>query len=132
MKKLNPVLVFCLLFMPAVVFSQEVTSSEKEGIPEYVYCEIVGSQKMFTTRINVVVNFGQKLKVFDNRLRDNHGRLREFNSMIDALNYMSRQGWEFVQAFSVTPSNDYSEYHYLLKRKFDDLDAEAKQEYRKE
>lgn len=35
--------------------------------------------------------------------------------MVDALNYMGNQGWEFVQAYTITMGNQ-NVYHYLLKR----------------
>lgn len=39
----------------------------------------------------------------------------KFNSMIDALNYMGTQGWEFVQAYAITMGNT-NVYHFLMKR----------------
>lgn len=53
------------------------------------------------------------------RMRDEEtGKVKNFNSVIDALNYMSEQGWKFVNAYSITHSNQIV-YHYLLKREVD-------------
>ncbi len=38
--------------------------------------------------------------------------------MVDALNYMGKQGWEFMQAYIVTVQNQ-NVYHYLLKKKIE-------------
>ena len=39
----------------------------------------------------------------DDRIRNEEtGELIRFNSMIDALNYMTEKGWEFVQAYVIT------------------------------
>jgi hypothetical protein len=38
-----------------------------------------------------------------------------FESMIDGMNFMGNQGWEFTQAFVVSTNNQ-SVYHYVLKR----------------
>lgn len=38
-----------------------------------------------------------------------------FESMIDGMNFMGQQGWEFTQAFVVSTNNQ-SVYHYVLKR----------------
>ncbi len=37
-----------------------------------------------------------------------------FNSMIDALNFMTKNGFEFVDAYAITVDNQ-NVYHYLLK-----------------
>jgi hypothetical protein len=85
---------------------------------KYVYCEIVGTQKLFSTKITVSVDFGQEKDYFyrDSRLRDEQtGKVQTFNSMVDALNFMGSSGWEFVQAYTVTIGQQ-NVYHYLLKK----------------
>lgn len=124
MRKLNTILLLLLLALPFITFSQDTT--------QYVYCEIVGSEKMFSNKINIVVDFGQYMKVFaDNRMKDESGKPRVFNSMIDALNFMGKQGWEFAQAYAVTLANDFSEYHYIMKKKFSDLSEADQKEFLK-
>lgn len=55
----------------------------------------------------------------DNRVRDDQtGKLKLFNSMVDAMNYIGEDGWEFVQAYVVTGSNG-SVYHWLLKKRIE-------------
>ena len=39
----------------------------------------------------------------------------EFNSMVDAMNYMGKRNWEFEQAYVVTTSNQ-NVYHWLLSK----------------
>ncbi len=36
--------------------------------------------------------------------------------MIDALNFMTKDGWEFVQAYAFSVGQSGNVYHYLLKR----------------
>lgn len=43
-------------------------------------------------------------------------KIKSFNSMIDALNYMGEDGWEFVQAYIVT-TGEINVYHWLLKKR---------------
>lgn len=40
---------------------------------------------------------------------------KSFNSMVDGMNYMGKDGWEFVQAYVVTLGNQ-NVYHWLLKK----------------
>lgn len=108
---------FVFLFI-AVFFSISIYSQTKT---QFEYCEIVGTAKFMSTKVTIEVSFGQRVKSFaDNRLKDPEtGKPIVFNSMIDAMNYMGKQGWEFAQAFVVTESN-VNVYHYLLKKPIDE------------
>ena len=84
----------------------------------YVYCQLVGTQRFLSTKVIVRVDFGQERKFFqDTRMRDEKtGDVQAFNSMVDARNYMGERGWEFVQAYVVTMGNQ-NVYHWLLKKR---------------
>jgi hypothetical protein len=71
--------------------------------------------------VTVVIDYGEETKFFsDNRLRDEEtGKVHAFNSMVDALNYMGSNGWEFVQAYVVT-NGQQNVYRWLLKMKKND------------
>lgn len=86
--------------------------------PKYVYAQIMGTQKFLSTKVTISVDFGQSRGFFsDTRLRDEKtGEVQSFNSMVDALNYMANDGWEVVQAYAITVSQQ-NVYHYLLRRK---------------
>lgn len=43
------------------------------------------------------------------------GKYFSFNSMIEALNFMNDNGWEFVNAYAFSTGSQ-SVYHFLLKR----------------
>ena len=65
-------------------------------------------------------DFGQQDKAMvikDTEIRDENDRPVEFNSAVDALNFMSTLGYEFVQAYTMTNSSNQSTVYYLLKRK---------------
>ena len=78
---------------------------------------------MLSTKCTVRIDFGQETaNLFsDDRLIDENGELIEFNSMIDALNYMSKLGWEFVQAYVTRDSSDSSSITcWLLSKTVDE------------
>lgn len=117
-------IIFLLAISGQPLFGQET--------PKFVYCEVLGFEKLLSTKVTIQVEFGQKLKMFaDNRMKDENGKPIVFNSMIDALNFMGKQGWEFVQAYVVTISQQ-NYYHYLMKKPYAELDEEAKKEYMKD
>ena len=115
-----------LLFFIAVFFSLSMYSQTN---PKFVYSEIVGTAKFMSTKVTIEISFGQRVKTFnDNRMKDPQtGKAIVFNSMIDALNFMGKQGWEFAQAYIITESN-VNVYHYLLKKPFTELSSEEQKE----
>lgn len=82
------------------------------------YMRIVGTSKLLSTKVNVEIDFGQESGFWkrNNKIKDANGKALKFNSMIDALNFMSKNGYEFVTAYVITISNQ-NVYHYLLKKK---------------
>ena len=108
MRKLLLLLSFCISSL--FIIAQETV--------KYDYCEIVGTSKLLSNKVTVQIDFGEATKFFaDNRYKDESGKPVTFNGMIDAMNYMGAQGWEFVQAYAVTNNNNPAVYHYVLKRK---------------
>ena len=84
------------------------------------YVEIVGTSKVLSSKLTIEIDFGQENKLFssskDTRVKDVDGRNMVFNSMIDALNFMTKNGYEFVQAYAVVIGSQYV-YHYLLRKR---------------
>ncbi len=84
------------------------------------YVQIVGTSKLLSTKLTIEIDFGQRTKFFstgkETIVKDEVGRAVDFNSMIDALNFMSANGYEFVNAYAITIENR-NVYHYLLRNK---------------
>ena len=81
------------------------------------YCMILATGKFLSTKVTISIDFGQERRFFsDNRYKDENGQVQTFNSVIDALNYMNSQGWEFVNAYVITVASQ-NVYHYVMKRK---------------
>ncbi|MCK9305131.1 MAG: hypothetical protein PHP30_07500 [Bacteroidales bacterium] len=102
-----------IVFISHNLFSQE--NNQIKNRDSYIYCEILGTQKLLSNKVAVTVDFGQNTRFGeDTRLRDETGKVIIFNSMVDAMNWMGGQGWEFIQAYVVTSQNQ-NVYHWLLK-----------------
>lgn len=84
------------------------------------YVQIVGTAKLFSLKLTIQIDFGQNVSFWSGQdemnLKDETGKKIEFNSMIDALNFMSSNGYEFVNAYAITVQNQ-NVYHYLLRKK---------------
>ncbi|MFZ4726283.1 MAG: hypothetical protein ACOYMD_12655 [Paludibacter sp.] len=101
------------------VFAQTTSSPQ---IQKYAYCELVGTPKLLSTKLIIQIDYGQdKGGVFsatDTRVRDEQtGKVKSFNSMVDALNYMGNDGWEFVESYITGDAQTGFVYHWLLKIK---------------
>ena len=106
--------------MSLFTYGQNQTSESESQNRIFVYCEIVGTQKFLSTILIINVDYGQDknigfLKYLDSRIKADDGKVKSFNSMVDALNYMGESGWVFAQAYTVTIS-DTLVYHWLLKQ----------------
>jgi len=106
--------IFIAVFLLASIssFAQDTTRVEQ-------YCRLVAMNKMFSAKVNIDVDFGDERKFFsDNRMRDEEtGKLKKFNTVVDALNYMGSQGWILVNAFPVQEGSSY-QYHYYFRKPF--------------
>ncbi len=84
------------------------------------YVQIVGTSRFLSNKLTIEIDFGQVDKLFssdkDTRLKDVNGKNLIFNSMIDALNFMIDNNYEFVQAYAFAVNNQ-NVYHYLLRKK---------------
>lgn len=103
------------LGLSSATFAQSNSDSTKTS--KYVYCQIVGTQKFLSTKVTVSVDYGEERSYFqDTRMKDEQtGKVQSFNSMVDALNYMGNNGWDFEQAYTITIGQQ-NIYHFLLKR----------------
>lgn len=93
------------------------------GIPiaeiDTEYALIVGTAKFLSTKVRIDIQLGQHDKTWnakDTQLLGEDGKPLVRNSLVDALNFMSKYNYEFVQAYAITVANQ-SVYHYLMRQK---------------
>src|SRR5690606_9177419 len=121
MKKCLAIIV--LSFALHLSYGQEQVELDKKNAKEE-YCMVLATSKLLSTKLTIQIDVGQEWSFWKDKrsLRDESGKRIEFNSVIDALNYMASDGWEFVNAYAITVGNQ-NVYHYVLKR---DLTEEDK------
>lgn len=113
------------LFMMMVIATMMVGAANAQDLSKRkVYCELIGSQKLLSLKVNVTVDFGQLQKLgSDHSLVDEEtGKKLTFNSMVDAMNYMGTLGWEFETAYIVTAGSGTYVYHWLMSKYVEDQD----------
>lgn len=101
-----------ILAHPAAAQSETTEVSRTEE-----YCTVLATSNLLGTKVSITIDKGQEVKLFKNTgaVRDDEGKLKKFNTVIDALNYMNEDGWIFVDAYVVTVGQQ-NVYHYMMKR----------------
>ena len=116
--KLICTLLFVLLLSYSNVSAQSVNDVPISEL-EVEYVRIVGTSKNMSNKVKVEIDFGQENKFFssnkDTMITDKEGKKKIFESMIDALNFMHSNGYEFVSASSFSRGG-INVYHYMLRR----------------
>lgn len=116
MKKVITILAIALAISTS--YSQTVNDIPISEI-DVEYIQIVGMERVLSNKITVSIDFGQENKLFSTKsmqIKDEDGKPVVFNSMIDSLNFLSNNGYEFVNAYVLTTNNQ-NVYHYVLRKK---------------
>ena len=116
MKKLLLTLIITISALAAK--SQTVNGISLDKI-DATYIDIVEYRKFVSNKVNILLDYGQRSHILYNEeqfVKDENGKDMEFNSIIDALNFLSTYGFEYIDSY-VTVSKESSTCHFLLKRK---------------
>lgn len=112
-------LLLSTLILSSYSYSQTVNDVPLKDI-DVEYVQIIGTGRSLSTKVNVEIDFGQETKSisFKNgtNIKDEKGRNVKFNSMMDALNFMSENGYAFQFAYTTNDEKDNAVY-YILKKK---------------
>ena len=110
MKKIFIISLF--LVIARASFAQATNSKVEQ------YCQVIATPGLFGNKVTIDIDFGEEKSVWrDNRLKGYGGKIKKFNTVIDALNYMGRDGWIFINAYPVTMGETVI-YHFAFKKEF--------------
>jgi len=98
---------------------QSFAQKEKDTTKVEQYSEIIATPRLLSNKVTIAIDYGEERSIWrDNRLKEDDGRLKKFNTTIDALNYMGREGWTLVNAFPVFVGANSQVYHYVFRKSF--------------
>lgn len=91
-----------LIFMISGSFTVQSQSVDNVLLSEInvAYIEFTEIGKVFTPRVRIRVDFGQdrsRGRINESQITDSDGRVIEFNSLVDALNFFDQLGYEFLE-----------------------------------
>ncbi len=108
------IIVFALLLSASLPTKAQQDSTKVEQ-----YCQVLATGRLLSSKVTIDIDYGEERSIWkDNRLKNDEGRLKKFNTVIDALNYLGKNGWKLVNAFPVSTGNGPMFYHYVFKKDF--------------
>ncbi len=118
-----------VLFLLSFVFAA-ILCNGQAVMPKTIeqYCSLNVMPRLLSNKVNIDVDYGNPRKLFsfkDNRVKDEDGKAKKFNTAVEALNYMSSQGWKLVNAIAITESGN-AVYRYIMKREIEVTEDERK------
>lgn len=109
---MKSILIAFFVFVSFSATGQDTTKVEQ-------YCEVIATGRLLSNKVTIDINYGEERSIWkDNRLRTDEGKLKKFNSVIDAVNYLGKDGWKLVNAFPISTANGPMVYHYVFKKEF--------------
>jgi hypothetical protein len=106
------------LFLVGLLVSSLVTHAQTDSLKVEQYCQVIATPGLFSNKVTIDIDFGEAKSIWkDTRLKTEGGNIRKFNTVIDALNYMGKQGWYFMNAYAVK-KGDTDVYHFAFKKQF--------------
>ena len=101
------------LFSCSAIYAQTDTALIEQ------YCEVVASQRFMSNKVTIDIDYGEARSLFQtNKVKDESGANKKFNTTIDASNYLGKNGWRLVNAFPITNGTESVTYHYVFKKYF--------------
>lgn len=107
-----------LLLISIVLLNSIVSNAQTDTTKVEQYCQIIAKPRLLTNKVTIDIDYGDEKSFWqDNRLKTDEGKLRKFNTIIDAMNYMGKEGWLFINAYPVK-MGETEIYHFAFKKQF--------------
>lgn len=99
-------------------FGQHILVNEVDINNEDIeFCELRVTAKMLRpTAVKVYVDYGQKWSMKRQNIMNEGKRVIVFNSSVAALNFMDKNGWDYIEQTVTTSTDGQTTYKYLMRR----------------
>lgn len=107
-----------IFIIATILFTGIGSFAQTNSVKVEQYCQVIATPGLLSNRVTISVDFGEERSIWrDNRLKTYDGKLKKFNTIIDALNFMGRDGWVFINAYPVNIGTS-QVYHFAFKKQF--------------
>ena len=105
-------LIVIVFLATSSLFAQSDTSTVEQ------YCQVIVTPRLLSNKVTIDIDFGEEKGYWrDNRLKTYEGKLKKFNTVIDAMNFMGKDGWKFINAYPIVNENT-TIYHFAFRKEF--------------
>ena len=107
------IILFSMLLLGGLSLHAQTDTS---GVEQY--CQLMATQRLLSNKVTIDIDFGDEKSYWkDSRLTTADGKVKKFNTIIDAMNYMGQAGWTFISVYPVhMGSTDI--FHFAFKKRF--------------
>lgn len=107
-----------LLVIGIFLITTLISNAQSDTSKVEQYCQVIATPRLLSNKVTIDIDFGDEKSFWrDTRIKTDAGRLKKFNTVIDALNYMGREGWIFLNAYPVR-MGETEIYHFAFKKQF--------------
>ena len=105
-----------IIIIAVILLSSGQLFAQTDSTKIEQYCRVIVSPRLFSEKVTIELDLGEEKSIWhDERLRTMEGRLRKFNTVVDAMNYMGKEGWKFLNAYPVRMGNS-ERYHLAFMK----------------
>lgn len=110
---MKKVVIVSILLLGSIVSNAQTDTSKVEQ-----YCQLIVMKRLLSNKVTIDLDFGEEKSFWnDTRLKTADGKIKKFNTVIDAMNYMGTAGWIFINAYPIR-TGESEIYHFAFKKLF--------------
>ena len=107
-----------IIFITGILLTTITAFSQTDSTKIEQYCDVVATPRLLSNKVTIDINYGEEKSIWkDTRLKTDEGKLKKFNTVVDALNYMGKDGWVFINAFPALNGST-QVYHFVFRKWF--------------
>ncbi|MDB5014145.1 MAG: hypothetical protein JWQ25_2347 [Daejeonella sp.] len=105
-----------IIIMALFIMGAQHSFAQTDSLKVEQFCQIIARPRLFSSRVTIDMDFGGEKKFWnDTRLKSQQGQVRKFNTVVDAMNFMAKEGWTFMNAYPVK-TYGVEIYHLAFKK----------------
>jgi len=80
------------------------------------YCIVIASPQYFSSKIKLTIDFGEEPGSNYDQQTDSE-TLLTMTSVVEALNYMAKKGWQLASCYTFNDPNKGAVQHYMMRKR---------------
>lgn len=104
------------IFIITLILGSLHSFAQTDSVKIEQFCQVIAKPRLLSNKVTIDIDFGDEKNFWtDTRLRTWEGKIKKFNTIIDAMNFMGREGWSFINAYPVR-YGDSEIFHFAFRK----------------